>query len=213
MMREDYSIFFCERPVIRGRNMDIQVLGKPLSHPFLVLKRGNEVISELHGTWSAASCNRQTPFAKTLEFSLAAAQITRQAGVLRAAFNNVFPHNNPVNRMCLLTRAGQYDKAVRKLLLQSGEQDIILPKWREAYNLSKLIDSHRIPYVRYAWGNACNCQKTLRAVMDGSALIESEKIVLQLGDAGWSTTQKIQMDTKAKLQCAIIKKAAQKAAL
>lgn len=185
-MSKDLSIMFCERGVIRGHVLDNCVLGKPLSHPFLVLKKGDEVVSELHGTWSARSevKDNQPAISKKLELSLAIASITGQTPRLSSAFESVFPNLMPVNRMIALQGDRQYRLAERKsLLIDDDEQAAVT--WESMLAVSSKVDSMKLPYVRYAFTpEAVNCQKTMKVVMQSGG-IKVDDLLLELGEAGW----------------------------
>ncbi|MBL4803600.1 MAG: hypothetical protein JKY71_01945 [Alphaproteobacteria bacterium] len=184
-MLKDLSIIFCERGVIRGQALDRRVLGKPLSHPFLVMKDGEDVVSELHGTWSARCCvnDNQPKLSKKLELSLAVASITGQAPRLSSVFEATFPKSFPVNRMVELQGNRQYKLAARESELVSGEETQEV--WQHLTSSARVYDAIRFPYVRYAFGaQDVNCQKTMRALLE-NAEIDTSVLSLELGEAGW----------------------------
>lgn len=187
----NYTISFCERPVTRGQALDKQVLGKPLSHPFLVLKNSNnQVLKELHGSWSPTFGNKQTSISKIFELTLAGSALIDYDTKLHNIFNELNLKHRPVNRMIASQNCHQYPRAKNEIELKSGSFEEMSYHWGRAQKHAKYIDALRLPYVRYAHGDGVNCQVTMKTVMYTSHLTKDQDIELELGDSGWSSSNK-----------------------
>ena len=182
-----YSVLFCERSVVRHQNMDVRVLGQPLSHPFLSLKNSNgDIEQELHGTWSAKYANKQRRLEMLIEFANASKKAgTPLSSTFAATLTRFFPDRVPINRMCILNGQRQYQLSEREDTLIEGEAEDIHITWDRLIKSSEEIDKLELPYNRYAFGEDINCQKTMKALLLKSGLIKDHDISLQLGSAGW----------------------------
>jgi hypothetical protein len=159
-----------------------------LAHPFLVLQdlQSLRIISELHGTWSAKNTNDQPKASKTLELRIAQEGRGEESIALCQAFAKSYPDIFPVNRMCTLSGNNQFKLAVRQTVLLENLSEPILQVWNRLSCLSKDIDSLKLPYMRYAPKSLVNCQKTMKALIKGSGLADTDSLQLTLGDSGWS---------------------------
>lgn len=182
-----YTISLCERSVKRGQKLDVKVLGKPLSHPFLVLKDfKGRVVSELHGSWSPTFCRKQVALSKFLELFVAGAAVVNQDLKVHRVFNQLNLPHRPVNTMYVYSGVHQYQDAEYEEVLRRGSCDELKACWERGSAFSQYISDLKLPYTRYAHGTGINCQKTLKATMDVAIIGCANDVELNLGSAGWS---------------------------
>ena len=190
MVEQGYQISVCERPVIRGQKFDISVLGKPLSHPYLVLKSPDEVIGEIHGTWERAEGYKQTRLAKSIELSIAFASVVGQEANCCMLFNKVSFGQNPVNVVRSYEGEKQYSRAFSEIPVLNGN-DEVLDIWDHAKYIAEKISALKIPYARYGGHGTVNCQTTLRTVMRKAFIPRPDSDQFSLSVPGWYGREKI----------------------
>lgn len=186
-MVSQYSIEFCERAVKTLRSLDTRLLGRPLSHPFLVLKDGERVAGEIHGTVSSASSDKRPLGMLAISFTMWAASLGNSYGSVTRAASRLVPSQLPVNRMVVLRGRHSYPSAVRADKIYEGSDHDVIGKWEMTAHLANVVDKFRVPHHKYALAQgSSNCQVTLRSVMHHGGLIPKEGLELTLADAGWS---------------------------
>ena len=168
--------------------MDRFVLGKPLSHTFLVLKSGGSVIGEIHGTWERKAGYKQTRLAKAIELSIATASFLGQGATFSALFNKISFGQHPVNVVRSYEGNKQYHNAHSEIILLEGDANL-MEHWDSAVNSAERISDLSIPYARYGFSGTVNCQTTLRAVMQESSIPRPRSGAFSLGVPGWNSVK------------------------